>query len=685
MTHHFNSKVTSLICLAIILTLSVCSTAQKRAWQPRDSFDTKGIGSLSVSPDKQSLLYVVSDEDVNQNKRKSRLWLMPTQGGEARPLTDGKTGVSNPTWSPDGRKIAFFSSDADGSGLWVMNRDGSGLRKLTNFERSNVYLGDTGDDLAWSPDSRFIAYTAAGPRQYPNIPSPQDPPNGNDVLVTDRLLYKAWYYYSDLRRTHVWTISVAGGLPKQISSGDHDYHSISWSPDGKKIACVSNQTGRDDFNANNDICILSTEGKKMVQLTRTIGPEYRPHWSPDGTKIAYLGRLRDHRSKESDAELKKVYVIPDGGGTPVNINAPLDRWSSEPQWSEKGDAVYFTAQNSGAVGIYQAPANGGSVNPIFMEKGRVGSFSLGENGEIFFVYSDFTQPDEIFRVDARGKGKKKLTSYNADFVDRIEIMDLERFSYSSFDDQVIEGWIVRPFDFQKDQKYPMILSVHGGPHGQLGYRLSGLFQLYAANGYVVVFTNPRGSSGYGQAFSDACVGDLGGGDYKDLMAGVDYVLEKYQFIDSERMGVTGGSYGGYLTNWITTHTNRFKAAVPISSISNLISMWGTCANTLWFETDMGFMPMDNYERAWAVSPLKYIKNCKTPTLFINGAWDHCTHVNQAEEMYTALKKLGVDATLAIYPNEGHGVRNQPAHTFDYHKRALAWFDNYLKPQSLSGL
>ena len=639
----------------------------KKPWSITDQFKTKGIGNLQVSPDNEYLLFT----------HQSNIWLLPVKGGIPVEITNLKSSVSSPRWSPNGRRIAFIASDNDEYSLCVMEKDGTALRKLTVFERSNAYLGKKGNNLCWSPSGKTLAYTAAGQRYYTNIPKPTDPPNKNDVMVVDRLLYKAFYYYSDMRRTYVYIISIDGGKPKQISFGNYDYHSISWSPDEQRIACISNRTGKDDYNANNDICLLSPQGEEMIQLTHTIGPEYVPIYSPDGSLIAYTNRLRDHRSKESDAELHKIYVIPAKGGSPVNLSAFLDRWSSSPTWSYDSKKVYFTVQNSGKVGLYVAPVEGGKATAIIDDYGQVSNFALGKNGEIFYVYSDFTQPAEIYRTNIHEDRKEKLTSFNEKFRKEVEIIKPEEFTCTSFDGWQIEGWIMKPYNFREGIKYPMILAIHGGPHGQYGYRISPFFQFLAANGYVVMFTNPRGSSGYGQKFSDGCVGDMGGGDYKDIMACVDYVIKMYNFIDPERLGVTGGSYGGYMTNWIITRNNRFKAAVPVASISNLISQWGTNANTLWFESDAGFMPFENYDKAWDMSPLKYITNCKTPTLFIHGAWDFCVNLGQAEEMYTALKKLGVDAVLAIYPNEGHGVR-QPEHIVDYHKRALAWFDKYLK-------
>ncbi len=668
------------LVLLLSLALSQGWATEPRPWDAADAFRMKRIHSLEISPDGTDLLFVVSEASVDDNQNASSIWILPTSGGKPKPLTDPKHRVSNPRWSPDARQIAYFSSGDQGLGLWVMERDGSRKRRLTNLERSNTYLGRIGNALAWSPDGKKLAYNAAGPRHYRNIPSPLNPPNGNDVLVVDRLLYKATYYYSDLRRTYVWVISAGGGEPEQLSFGDYDYHSISWSSNGRQIVCVSNRTGMDDFNSNNDLVVLSTEGKDLVQLTHTIGPEYTPAYSPDGTSIAYLGRLRDNRSKESDAEFPKVYLIPSGGGKARNVTAALDMSSSRPAWSPDSSTIYFLADNFGKSSLYAASARENEVKPIIQREGQVTSFAVGEHGELFFVYTDFTHPEEIYRTSVGPISMQKLTALNEGWIKEVAVTEPERFTFPSFDGSEIEGWIIKPYGFREENKYPMILDVHGGPHWQYGYNLSrtAKLQLYAAQGYVVVFMNPRGSTGYGQKFSDLCVGDLGGGDYRDLMLGVDYVLKQYPFIDPDRLGVTGVSYGGYMSNWITTHTDRFKASVPVSGICNLISGWGINANGLWFETDMGFTPFDDYERAWDASPLKYVKQCKTPTLFIHGAWDNVTAVNQAEEMFMALKKLGVDTAMAIYPNEGHGVRNQPQHALDYYRRTVKWFDKYLK-------
>jgi dipeptidyl aminopeptidase/acylaminoacyl peptidase len=666
-------------CLAPTAALGG-SPPPKRLWAAEDVFRLKGISDLQITPDGRHLYFVLSEKSLEEDGGSSRLFMMPTDGGAPRSITVSHTSISSPRVSPDGEKLAFFSYQDGNLGLWVVNSDGSGERKLTSLEKSNAYLGMRSNELAWSPDGQTLAYNAAGPRHYPFDPTPLTPPTGNDVMVVDRLLYKTFYYYSDLRRTYVWLISAQGGEPRRISHGDYDFHSISYSPDGKWVACVSNQTGKDDYNANNDVVLLSTEGKEMVQLTHTIGPEYGPVWSPGGGEPAYLGRTRDHRSKESDAELCKIYVIPRRGGTPTDLTAPLDRWSTSPIWSHDGGNVYFTAQNHGRVGIYSAPPYGGEVDRVFEEDAQVQDFCLGPNGEIYLVSTDFTHPPEIYRLRESATSKEQLTHFHEDFIEEVEIVGSEPFSYPSFDGVTIEGYLMKPAHFEEGRKYPLIHAIHGGPHGQYGYSLprTTLLQYFAANGYAVMFINYRGSTGRGQEFLDLIVGDLCGGEYRDLMVGLDYVLENYPFLDPDRLGVTGGSYGGYLTNWIITQTDRYKAAVPVASISHMLTDWGTDANPLWFESDGGFMPIDDFEKAWDMSPIKHVKNCKTPTLFVHGAWDFCVNLNQAELMYTALKKLGVETVLAIYPNEGHGVHRYPKQVRDYYQRTLGWFDQHLK-------
>jgi dipeptidyl aminopeptidase/acylaminoacyl peptidase len=678
--HHLGQMAALPMIFMVGFAATTAGADDRKPWQVEDSFRTRSMSELQISPRGDRLLFVVAEKNLEQNRSYTGIWAWSKSSMEPAPLTDRNGSASSPRWSPDGRRIAYFASDKNGLGLWTMNANGSGKKRLTGLERSNAYLayGGPGNQLSWSPDGKTLAFSAAGPRFYKNDIEDPHLPTGNDVMVIDRLLHKAAYFYSDLRRTHIWTIPATGGQARQITPGDYDYHSFSWSPDGDFIACVSNQTGADDFNSNTDILLVSTREGGITRITSTDSPEYQVLWSPDGSTLAFEGRERAGRSKESDAELIKIYTMPANGGEPVNLTASLDRWANAFQWSPQGDEVYFTVQNEGRVELHRAVSDGSSAISVISERGQVGGFSVADDGAIYYVFQDFTNPAEIYRLDAEGSGKTRLTNFNESFVEEVNIVDAEYFSYRSFDGLSIDGWIMKPVGFQEGESYPLVLDVHGGPHGQYGYRLSDRLQELAANGYAVLFVNPRGSTGRGQEFSDLVVGDIGGGDYRDIMIGLDFAIDRFSFIDAENMGVTGVSYGGYLTNWITTHTDRFKAAVPISGISNLISAWSEGSNFLWFESDMERMPFENYEKAWDVSPLKYIENASTPTLFINGRWDFITSLNQADAMFVALKKLGVDTRIALYPHEGHGVGRQPVHTADYHRRSIDWFDRYLK-------
>lgn len=309
----------------------------------------------------------------------------------------------------------------------------------------------------------------------------------------------------------------------------------------------------------------------------------------------------------------------------------------------------------------------------FVSRDRTSYFAL--------TISDSVSPAELwFGRIATGIGNerlRRLSNHNDGALHKWPVSEPERFTFKSFDGTPIQGWLIKPVGWREDRTYPLILSVHGGPHGMYGWGFNSTFQVYAAQGYAVLFLNPRGSSGYGQKFSDGTLNEWGGGDYKDLMAGVDEALRKYSWIDKDRMGVTGGSYGGFMTNWIITQTPRFKAAVSAASLSNLISFYSTSLYQDLIHAEFGGFPWDNYDLLWQWSPLRYVKQAQTPTLFIHGEQDNDVHITQAEEMYTALKRRGVETVLVRYPREGHGLR-EPKHRVDALERTLGWFDRYLK-------
>jgi dipeptidyl aminopeptidase/acylaminoacyl peptidase len=361
-------------------------------------------------------------------------------------------------------------------------------------------------------------------------------------------------------------------------------------------------------------------------------------------------------------------VIPAAGGKARELNAALDRRSVSPMWSVDGEGIYYLAADHGKTLLYKVPSAGGESKPLFDKLVQLTAFSA-RSGKPFFIMSDPLHPPEIYSLDGQ------LTHLNES--ERPHFSNPQTISYRSFDGTEVEGWLYPALDIRS--RAPMILSIHGGPHGQFSYAFNPVFQFNAARGYATLAINPRGSSGYGQRFADGTLNSWGGGDYKDLMAGVDYVLANHPEIDPGRLGVTGASYGGYMTNWMITQTNRFKAAVAVASLSNLISFYGTSLYQDLIHAEFSGYPWEggNYALLWKWSPLAHVQDVATPTLFLHGEQDNDVHITQAEEMYTALRQRGITSELVRYPREGHGF-HEPKHQLDSRVRTLDWMDRYLQ-------
>lgn len=652
---------------------------EKRPMTLGDIFRIKTVSEPQVSPDGKQIAFIVREANVNRNTYFTNIWTLSLSGDEPRRLTDETGNESVIRWSPDNQRLAFFSTKEGGSGIWVMNADGSRLKRLTRIRLSNHEVGSTGNPLAWSPDGKELAYVAAV-----DALTPFD----NDLVrVYRRALFRSDFGISDGLRRHVFLISADGGQPRQITEGPYDVHSIAWSPDGKSIACVSNQTGRDDDNHNNDLCVISVGDGKFTQLTRTPGAEYSPVYSLDGKWIAYLGRRRPHAIKDSNPEDTHLWVMRAGGGLPRNISLPLDNRVNDFEWSPDSKRLYFTLQRHGMVELYRASLRSGTIETVRTGRLTIGAITCTPDGEqIIYHRSTEADPGDLWIAGWEGSNPRPLTSFNKPLLDEVWFAKAEAFWFESFDGQTVQGFLLKPYVFRPSQKYPMILIPRGGPHGQNGHKFRFTFQMYPANGYVALLINYRGSTGYGQRFADADYQDLLGGDYRDLMAGVDFVLTEYSFVERDRLGVTGGSYGGYLTNWIITQTDRFKAAIPMASISNMVSYYGTASNQLWTENELAAKFWENWELYRRTSPLTYVRNVRTPTFFIQGEQDHTCPVEQAEEMFLALKKLRVPSVLVVYPNEGHSrVNMRPKAIQDYYHRTFLWMDYYVQGKGSSPL
>ena len=491
-----------------------------------------------------------------------------------------------------------------------------------------------------------------------------------------------------------------------MTSGSYYDHALTYSPRGDEIAFLSNHEPDPEANNNSDIFAVSTDGR-VRQLTSTRGCEYQPAWSPDGKWLAYTATKRDVTTIDSVAEDAHVWLIPGDASQPGReLTGRFNRRAQRPRWSPDNRHIYFLANDVGRTLIYIVDSGGGAVRPLFEPDAlksppgisyahaqvvaptrnvQISSFSLQRSAVLdtfAFTMSSPVTPVELwtFRADtASGVGSPpvRLTAHNTQLTRTFTLVEPEEIWFKSFDNTRIQGWLIKPVGARDDLRYPLILSIHGGPHGMYGYAFNPTFQAYAARGYAVLYLNPRGSSGYGQKFSDGTLNEWGGGDYRDLMAGVDEVLRTHSWLDANRLGVTGGSYGGFMTNWIITQTPRFRAAVASASVSNLISFYATSLYQDLVHAEFGGMPWDDYDLLWRWSPLRYVRQVQTPTLFIHGEQDNDVHITQAEEMYMALRRRGIETVFVRYPREGHGLR-EPAHRQDALERTLAWFDKYLR-------
>ncbi len=732
-----NSKRNLLAAVLLISLLPfACGGQSRRPMAPADILRIANVGDAQISPNGDWVVYTVSTTEGDQTV--STLWLV--RAGErlsnvqptsrqpeqrrnwdlpripVRPLLPQGWNATNPRWSPDGKNIAFLSTHDGQHGIWVSGPERRIPRFVTAVRETNFFITYAGESLAWSPDSKMIAYVSAS--EETDRDSLDGSSRNDDPRVIDRIQYKSRTSFSDCLRTHVWLTDVDQPQPRQLTSGPFYDHALSFSPGGDEIAFISNHETDPDASNNSDIFATNLQGQ-VRQITQTAGCEYEPAWSPDGKRIAYTATKRPVTTIDSVAEDTHVWVMSASGDDRRELTTSQDRRARSPRWRSDSRALYFSAGDRGQTLIYEADVDQGKVRPVFGatdqirssevnsqlrgsldstspitvdQRLQVSSFSISnqlDNGEfvsgpnripfqlttIAAVISDPSHPGELWI--GRGNVLARAGAHNDGFRRSFGLVEPEEFRFKSFDGTEVQAWLMKPVGWREDRKYPMILSVHGGPHGMYGYAFNPTFQVYAARGYAVLYLNPRGSSGYGQKFSDGTINEWGGGDYRDLMAGVDEALRRYSWIDAGRLGVTGGSYGGFMTNWIITQTPRFKAAVSAASVSNLVSFYSTSLYQDLIHAEFGGFPWDNYDLLWQWSPLRYVRQAQTPTLFIHGEQDNDVHITQAEEMYMALRRRGVETVLVRYPREGHGLR-EPKHRVDALERTLAWFDRFLK-------
>lgn len=656
--------------------------AKKKPFGVEALYEVAGVGGPTVSPDGKYVLFTVSHHDLAAGKSNTDLYLLSLDGGKARRMTTSAAFDGSPMWEPDSSAFVFVSSRESGAQLWRMAVDGGEAQMLTEVSTgiSEPVLSADGTKVAFVS----TVYPDLGADQAANKKrSKAVADNPIQAHVADDLLYRHWTSYADGTRSHVLLLDRDTMQLTDLTPGDFDSPAFSlgdvglaFSPDGKEVAFVSN---RDDNNAqawttNKDLYVVSTEvGGKKVPKPRNLtddneGFDGHPVYSPDGRYIAF--RRQTVAAYESDQF--ELALLERATGTVTILTEPIDNWVDDMLWASQ-DRLVFQVTEQGRYPLYTVDAAGTAIEKLPIPSVR--GFDLTPDGGVVFGFSRIGMPTELFSLDAGKQKVTRLTGFNDDVVAEYDIRPAEEVFIEGANGQKVHTFIVKPHGFKPGKRYPFILNVHGGPQGMWSDALRGDWQVYPAAGYVLAFANPHGSTGYGQEYTRAISNDYGGKIFEDLMKVVDH-MEAEPYVDAERMGAMGWSFGGYMMNWFLGHTDRFKAIASMMGMYDLPSFYGA-TEELWYpEFDQGGTPWSNAETYEKFSPSNYAKNFKTPTLVVTGELDYRVPYTQSLQLFTALRRQDVPARLVVFPNDGHWpsyVRSMPL----YYVAHLDWFHRYL--------
>jgi dipeptidyl aminopeptidase/acylaminoacyl peptidase len=645
-----------------------------RGLESGDFYKLRSVEDVKFSPDGARVAYVVVNND-GPGRPYPQIWLMNLAEGTSRRLGGPKDVNATPVWSPDGRWLAYEGREGDKSGLSVARPDGSEPKFLARMEGTNSPLPSTGQSITWSPDSRRIAFVSA-------VPGPETAEATGDPVVITRYLYKPDYNegntrFNDNRRLHMFVVDAAGGEARQLTTGEHYEHSIDWSPNGEEILFVSNREPNEDQFFNYDVFALKIADGAIRRLTATENAEYTPLWSPDGKQIVYLATRRGLTDLETTMEDTHVWLMNADGSNPRELGAALDNRQHRVGWAPDGSAVYFTAQERGNVRLYRLAVSGGAPAAVVSDRGSVGAWSVTRGNKIAYTFSSPADFSELYLKSGNAE-PKKLTDLNVQVFAGKQLAGVESLTFVSNDNKYeVEAFLTRPLGMTTESKHPLIVNIHGGPHGQQGPALNFKNQVYAARGWATLMVNYRGSTGYGQKFADAVFGDQNGNEAQDVLYGLSAAMRRNLWIDRERLGIEGGSYGGQLTAWLITQTRIFKAAIPIAAITNLVSYNYMTYYNQYEQMEFGVFPHQGnlMDVLWERSALKHVANVATPTLLLHGENDNDVPIAEAEQFYIALRDVGVEAVMVRYPREGHGLR-EPRHIVDGIERCMKWYEKH---------
>jgi len=635
-------------------------------------FDMESVGSPSISPDGRNILFTRSWHDKISDRTRSNLWLVDVEGQRVREMTHGNWRDFSPVWSPDGKKIAFLSERDETTQIQVMWLDTREVAQLTHLEREP-------GNLAWSPDGKQLGFTCLMPDEKPVLPvklpaAPKGAKWADPATIIDRLSWRMdGRGFLPKGYTHIFVLgSELGGTPKQVTLGEYGDGDLQWSADGKKIFFSSIRKPDAEYLDNDsEIYSVDLATLEVKALTDRKGPDMQPRPSPDGKWIAYTG----YDDKGLNNNISNLYLMDANGGSKRVLAQDLLDSPSNLTWAADNSGLYFLMDERGEsqlnfVGL------GGGLKKITSGVHYLQGLSLARNGQAASVISTFLRPGYLATFHlAKPAAIKELADVNADVLTEVKLGEVEDLRFKSPDGLDLQGWLLRPAEFDPAKKYPLLLWIHGGPWAMYNVGFNWEWQNFAANGYAVLFMNPRGSTGYGQDFVNGIQYSYPGKDFDDLMAGVDAALAK-GFIDRDNLFVCGGSGGGVLTAWIVGHTDRFRAAVSMRPVIDWHSFVGTTDFHFWYK-DFKKYPWEDPMEYAVRSPLHYVANVKTPTMLMTGEADLRTPMSQSEEFYRALKILKKDTLLVRMPEEYHGWR-RPSHRLLQQLYLQAWFEKYKK-------
>ena len=679
-------QLIGVLCSSLVLIASAqAQTPSKRAITFDDLIKLHRVSGATLSKDGQWVAYAVSTPDLDANRSFTNIWVVSIAGGTPKQVTQGGRDNS-PAWSPDGGTLAFLSARDGNSQVYLLSMAGGEAKKLTQLS--------TGADLFhWSPDGKLIAFTSS---VYPDCKDDacnekrdaEKEKSKVKARIYDHLLYRHWDHWSEGKRSHLFVVPVDGSVsPKDLTAGaDYDVPpeerggaaDFNFSPDSKELCFTAVTDKVEAISTNADLFLVPVSGGEPKRITTQQGFDGNPVYSPDGRYIAYHAQL----TPAYEADRWRVMLYDRQGSKNDNLTeSGFDRSASEFAWSPDSKTLYFLAENETLQPIYSMEPRAGAA-PKKLADGFNGEFSLSADGKTFVMtQTSLTMPAEVFTSSADGSGLKQLSHTNDAMLAQIEMNAPEKFWFDGANGTKVEAMLIRPPQFSASQRYPVLVLLHGGPQTMWsdawGYRWNP--QVFSAAGYATLMINRRGSTGYGQKFTDEITNDWGGKPYEDVMKGIDAALAKYPFLDKSRMAAAGGSYGGYMADWLATHTDRFKAIISHAGVYDKVSMYAT--EELWFEEhDLKGTPWsapENYKN-WAPSTYAgELAKYKTPTLVIAGERDYRVPYTQSLEFFNTLQRQGVPSKLMIFPDEGHWVL-KPQNSQLWYKTFLDWLATYVK-------